>query len=225
MSTHVRHDHELLLESLLGGKLPRSLPWHEVVELIAHIGEVIPRGGDEFSFVVEGQQLKFKRPHNDELDMEETSRLRKFLRESRSSGTPSVRAGKRSIVVVDHHVAHIYRELHSDDPETEESVKPYDPFGFHHHLIHRKESHYIGERVPEDNSYYEEIASELGDEGEIILVGHGKGKSSALDFLLEFLTKHHPDLFKRVIATEVLDISALTEPEIEAIIRERLSHS
>jgi len=225
MSTHVRHDHELLLESLLNGKLPRSLPWHDVLELIANVGEVLPHGGDEFTFVVEGQQLKFRRPHHDELDMEDTSRLRKFLRESRSGKSTSAPPGKRSIVVIDHHIAHIYHDVQHSSPETEEVVKPHDPFGFHHHLIHRKEAHYLGERVPEENSYYEEIAAELGHEEEIILIGHAKGKSSAMDFLLEFLKEHHLDLFKRVIATEVLDLSALTEPEIEATVRSRLSHS
>ena len=224
MSTQVRHDHKLLLEHLLNGKLPRGLAWHEVIELITHIGEVLPNGGDEFTFVVDGQSLKFKRPHHDELDMEDASRLRKFLRESRSGGNPPA-TGMRSIVVIDHHVAHIYQDLRGGAAETENTVKPYDPFGFHHHLIHRKEAHYVGERVPEENSYYEEIAAELGGAEEIVLIGHAKGKSSAMEFLLDFLKKHHPDRFKRVIATEVLDLSALTEPEIEAVVRERLGSS
>ena len=225
MSTHVRHDHELLLESLLNGKLPRNLAWHDVVELVSHIGEVLPHGGDEFTFVVEGQKLKFKRPHHDELDMEETSRLRKFLRESRSSELSGAPLEKQTIVVVDHHVAHIYQNVQSSDTETEKSIKPYDPFGFHHHLIHCKEAHYAGDRVPEEKSYYEEIAADLGHEGRIILVGHAKGKSSAMDHLLEFFKEHHPDLFTRVTATEVLDLSALTEPEIEAIVTKRLRTS
>ena len=225
MSTHVRHDHELLLESLVNGKLPRSLAWHEVLELISHIGEVLPHGGDDFTFIVDGKHLKFKRPHHDELDMEETSRLRKFLRESRQSGTSPASIGKRLIFVIDHHVAHIYQNPGIGAPETEESVKPYDPFNFHHHLIHRKESHYVGERIPEENSYYEEVAAELVSAEEIVLIGHAKGKSSAMEFLIDFLKKHHPDVFKRVVTTESLDLSALTEPQIEAIVRERLSRS
>jgi hypothetical protein len=225
MNAHLRHDHGTLLESLLSGKLPRSLPWHDVVELISHIGEVLTHGGDEFTFVVEGQRFNVKRPHHDELDMQETSRLRKFLRESRSAGSPPAPGASQSIVVVDHDQAHIYRNVQSGDSETEETLKPYDPFGFHRHLIHRKEAHYIGDRVPEENSYYEEIAAKLGHEGAIILIGHAKGKSSAMEFLVEFLKNHHPDLSKRITATEVLDLSALTEPEIEAIVRKRLSGS
>ena len=43
MNEHIRRDHEELLESLGGGKLPRNLSWIAVVELIGQIGEVQPR--------------------------------------------------------------------------------------------------------------------------------------------------------------------------------------
>jgi len=43
----------------------------------------------------------------------------------------------------------------------ERKVQPYDPYNFHHHLIHRKEAHYRGERVPEEDSFYEEIAKDI----------------------------------------------------------------
>ena len=46
-----------------------------------------------------------------------------------------------------------------------------------------------------------------------------------MEFLIDFLKKHHPEVFKRVVTAESLDLSALTEPQIEAIVRERLSRS
>jgi hypothetical protein len=52
---------------------------------------------------------------------------------------------------------------------------------------------------------------------EIVLIGHAVGKSNAADFLKEYLKIHHPDIFRRVIATESADLSAVTEPEIEAL--------
>jgi ABC-type phosphonate transport system ATPase subunit len=90
-------------------------------------------------------------------------------------------------------------------------------------LIHRKESHYQGQRVPGEPSFYEELAKDLLPSEEIVLVGHGKGKSSALEFLAEYLKKHHPAVYQRVIATEIADLSALTEPEIEAIAKKHMS--
>jgi pimeloyl-ACP methyl ester carboxylesterase len=53
----------------------------------------------------------------------------------------------------------------------------------------------------------------------IILIGHGTGKSSAVGFLTEYLKAHHPEEFRRIVATETEDLSALTEPQIEEIAR------
>src|ERR1700728_3887516 len=169
MSEHIRHDHKVLLESLVGGKLPRNLSWSAVVDLIGQIGEVQPHGNDEFVFVVGSQREFFKRPSTHNLDVEEISRLRKFLREAEVQRKPAEASpGGIMVVVIDHHSAHVYHDGDGSGhdqggsrPEGDFTVKPYDPFGFHHHLIHRKEAHYKGERVPEEDSYYEEIARDL----------------------------------------------------------------
>jgi stalled ribosome rescue protein Dom34 len=84
-------------------------------------------------------------------------------------------------------------------------------------LIHRKEAHYKGDRVPEEDSYYQEIAMEIVRAEAIILIGHGTGKSSAVGFLTEYLKAHHPEEFRRIVATETADLSALKEPQIEEI--------
>jgi hypothetical protein len=218
MSEHIRHDLELLHRSLLDGKLPRNLSWNEAIELVQHLGKTEPHGGDEFAFVVGTQRAFFKRPHNHELSVDEVSRLRKFLKEAGpDDDTTSPIQPRRVIVVIDHHVAHVYQDLNGSRPEEEATIQPYDPFHFHHHLIHRKEAHYRGERVPEENSFYEEVAKDLASANEIVLIGHGTGKSSAVDFLMNYLRTHHSDIAQRVKATETADLSALTEPEIEVI--------
>jgi hypothetical protein len=220
VNEHLRQKDEILLASLLAGKLPHNLSWAEVVELIAGLGEVRPHGGNEFAFVVGSQRAFFKRPNAHSLETDEVSRLRKFLREATVDALPGKPSQPgRIVVVIDHHAARLYQDLGDASPERETTVKPADPHGFHHHLIHRKEAHYEGERVPEDTSFYEQVARDLVPAREIVLIGHGTGKSSALEFLMEYLKTHHPTIFQRVIATEVADLSALTEPEIEAIAR------
>jgi hypothetical protein len=92
-------------------------------------------------------------------------------------------------------------------------------------LIHRKEAHCKGERVPEEDSYYEEIAMDLVNAGAIILVGHSTGKSSAVVYLTEYLKAHHPEEFQRIVATETADLSALTEPQIEEIAKRLIGAS
>jgi hypothetical protein len=223
MNDPIRHDHEELLESLVAGKLPRNLSWNAVVDLIGQIGEVQPHQNDEFVFTVGSQREFFKRPSSHNLDVEEISRLRRFLKEAGVAGKPApANEIGRMVVVIDHHAAHIYHDLGGSKPQDEVTVKPYDPFGFQHHLIHRKEAHYKGEHVPEEDSWYEEIAADLVHAKAIILIGHGTGKSSAADFLSEYLKTHHPETFQRIIANETADLSALTEPEIEAIAKKHL---
>jgi hypothetical protein len=147
MNRHLDHKHELLLESLLVGSLPRNLHWGDVVELIGKLGKVEPHGGVEVAFVVGSQRAFFRRPSTDSLKVGEISRLRKLLREADQDEAPGkpVQPG-RMVVVIDHHVARVYQDLGESRPASEDSVKPYDPHGFHRRLIHRKEAHYQGER-------------------------------------------------------------------------------
>ncbi len=223
MSAHLRRDHEELLESLVSGKLPRNLTWSAVVDLIGQIGEVKPHGNDEFTFIVGSQREIFKRASTHNLDVEEIARLRKFLRAAEIQSTPAEASPVgRMVVVIDHHVAHIWHDT-GGQREGEVAVKPYDPFGFQHHLIHRKEAHYKGERVPEEDSWYEAIAQDLAHAATIVLIGHATGTSNAAVFLREYLKTHHPETFQRIIATETADLSALTEPQLEEIARKHLS--
>jgi len=223
MNAHLRHDHEELLEKLLSGKLPRDLSWSSVVDLIAQIGKVEPRGNEEFAFVVGSQKALFKGHRDLNLGVEEISRLRRFLREAGVQGKPAeTYPHGRMVVVIDHRIARIYHDLGSSVPEDEVNVGPHDPVGFHRHLIHRKEAHYKGERVPEETSFYEEIVKDLVHAEAIIVIGHATGKSNAADFLSEYLKTHHREIFPRVIAVETTDLSALTEPEIEEIAKKHM---
>ena len=210
------------------GKLPHNLRWSEAVELIEHLGEVQPHGDGEFVFRVGGQRVFFKKPHTHDLGVEEVSRLRKFLKEAGSdankSGSPVEASAQssRMIVVIDHHAAHVYKDLGGSRPADEHKAQPHDPYHFHHYLIHRKEAHYQGERVPEEDSFYEEVAKDITPANEIVLIGHATGKSNAAEFLKEYLKTHHPEISQRVIATENADLSAVTEPEIEALAKQHM---
>jgi hypothetical protein len=219
MSKHL----DALHQNLLNGKLPHNLSWSEAVQLVEHLGEVQPHGDDEFVFLVGGQRAFFKKPHTHDLGVEEVSRLRKFLKDAgRSAPTEKPAQPGRMIVVIDHHAAHVYQDLGGSRPADERTVRPYDPFNFHHHLIHRKEAHYRGERVPEEDSFYEDVAKDITPATEIVLIGHATGTSNAADFLKEYLKTHHPEISQRVIATENADLSAVTEPEIEALAKRHM---
>lgn len=113
------------------------------------------------------------------------------------------------IVVIDHHEARMYRtNLKGAHAET---LQPYDPHHFHSHLDH-KQGDYRGQRAPEDPHYYREIAQALAGADEILILGHGKGHSSAKLLLLKYLSKHHPDVLDHVVGVESID--SITENQV-----------
>jgi hypothetical protein len=223
MSEHLHRRLELIHQSLLHGKLPRNLDWTDALELIGHLGQVEPHGADEFAFVVGSKREFFRRPHTHELGVEEVSRLRTLLKDTGGKAVAADALLCRMVVVVDHHRAHIYQDHDASRPQLGATVNPYDPHGFHRHLIHRKEAHYQGERVPEETSFYEDIAKTLLPADEVVLIGHGIGKSSAVEVLSQYLHAHHPEISGRVKDVEAADLSALTEPEIETLAKRHFS--
>lgn len=157
------------------------------------------------------------------LELEDVSRLRRLFKAAAAeSVTPDFKQPVCMVVVIDHHAAHVFQDRHGSRPEDEVSIQPYDPHGFHHHLVHRREAHYAGDRVPEDATFYEAVAKALLPANEIVLIGHGTGKSSAVDVLVDFLKKHHPQIARLVRAVESVDLSALTLPEVEQIARRHM---
>jgi len=145
------------------------------------------------------QRAAFKRPHNHECDVEEVARLRKFLRDTVLSPLPvETDHPCRTVVVIDHHAAHVYQDFKGEVPPAGETLCPYDPLRFHHHLIHPKEAYYEGERVPEEKSFYEEVAKALLPATEIVLIGHGTGTSSAVNHPVEYLNENHQDISRHV---------------------------
>src|ERR1700723_2773310 len=223
MSEHLHHKLAVLRQNLLQGKLPRDVRWDDAPELIEHLGRVEAHGGEEFAFVVGTHRELFKRPHGQDLGIDEVSRLRKFLKAADAeSATAEHTQNSSTVVVIDHHSAHVYRDANTAGGQRDVEIKPYDPHHFHHHLVHRKEAHYQGDRVPEEPSFYEEVATALVPANEIVLIGHGTGKSNAAKVLAEYLVAHHPELSRLVKATETADLSSLTEAEAEVIAKRHM---
>src|SRR5665213_1835750 len=75
-----------------GLRPPLNLHWSDALELIRPLGQVEPRGQDEFAFLVGTQREFFKRSRAPQFAVEEVSRLRKFLRNAGSGSAPIVNA-------------------------------------------------------------------------------------------------------------------------------------
>ena len=84
-------------------------------------------------FVKQGQggshSAFFNRPHTHSLEMNEVSRLRRFLHEAGVDAAAQTTPTSRTVVIIDHHAARIYQDLGGDAPDRKETLKPYDPYG------------------------------------------------------------------------------------------------
>ncbi len=113
-------------------------------------------------------------------------------------------------VVIDHNNTKVY---HIDDnlshPLVIEHKNEYD---INRNHLRQKNSHFQGQRVPEDHTYYEEVAKTIKEAKETLIISHGKGKSSAGLMLLKYLSSHHHDVFDHIVGLEAVD--ELTDHEL-----------
>lgn len=117
---------------------------------------------------------------------------------------------------VDHHEARLYHVVSGGGTE-HETLHPYDPHHIRSHLReHASQSHYQGQRAPEDPQYYASITESLKGADEIILFGSGHGHSNAAMQLTKYLGKHASDTLDRVIAVESLSNHHSTEKQLLA---------
>src|SRR5262249_50603257 len=118
----------------------------------------------------------------------------------------------------DHQEAKLWHQSAADDrAEGGHAIQPHDPRYVRHHLTHRKEWAYQGQRAPEDYEYYKELTKILETGPKAIVIGDATGKSSAMHFFRDYLIEHHKSLLQRVEAFVDADLSALTEPRIREI--------
>ncbi len=71
-----------------------------------------------------------------------------------------------------------------------------------------------GGHAGEEDGYYERIAAHLANAPRIVLLSDGKGRSSAGEYLIAYLKRHHPDLANHIVATDRVAIAHLSDGEI-----------
>lgn len=153
-----------LFQSLMKGQLPHNALSRDVLVLMEQLGSVEEHGHGKLLVKIGSGRQIFPRPRGKHMTDEELSELRHFLLASKPQEAVEDEAGNvgsegTSVVVIGHHKARFYRTTNGSRPEHTGSAVPYDPHGFHRHLIHRKEANYIGDRVPEDPIFYKEICA------------------------------------------------------------------
>jgi len=218
------------LEAIFRHPSAHNLEWTDVVALIGKIGEVDEKANSEFAFYVQGELHVMRKPHTKDLTGSDVIELRKFLKHAgwSDAGAPVAAdvapAAPGLLVVVDHHEARIYQiDVGSHDVSMHE-IKPYDPHHFLHHLTHKDQSREQGQRAPEHEHFYEQIAAALtAGSGSIVVVGHGTGKSNAAHHLTEYLRSHDQTTWQRIAREVVADFSVMTTPQLLDLARNALN--
>ena len=108
----------------------------------------------------------------------------------------------RVAVLIDHNETKVFNL--TDDPVKQSVIVRKDEYEINRLHLHQKASHFSGQRVPEDQTYYEAVADALKHAKNSLILSHGKGKSSAGLHLMKYLSKHHHDIADNVIGLEVL---------------------
>jgi hypothetical protein len=226
------HGHDrTILDQIFHHPTSNNLEWREVVAFVGRIGSTDEKRDDKWGFTLAGQTATFLRPRDKDMDPREVERLRHLMQDAGLSpySTEILQAsapvaGSDALIVVDHHEARIYRlDPGTVGGETETTLRPYDPKGYIHHLVHKEGGNYRGQRAPEDLGYYDRIATAVADAPRVAIVGHGTGKSSAMDVLSRRLREHHHGTQGRVVATATVDLPATTDGQLLALGREMLT--
>jgi hypothetical protein len=226
---HMAVDDRRTLEAIFHHPAPHNLGWMDVLRLLKHLGSADERADGKYSLMINGNHLVLHKPHGKHLDASQVADLRHYFGLSGISpdnpyATPA--AAKSSsvdvVVLIDHHGAKLY-QIHLSSDQQAETVAPYDPHHFLHHLRHRDEMREHGQRPAEDLTFYERIADALRDVDRVVLLSHGTGSSNAANVLAEQLKKRHPDIYARIVRQADVNTSAMTEAEILAYGRQALA--
>jgi hypothetical protein len=228
-ASHMSTADRRTLDAIFHHPVPHNLNWMDAVRLLTHLGSVEDKADGKYSLTISGRHLIFHKPHSKDLDAREITELRHYLASAGISprnpdGTaPVVEPDSVDVVaVIDHHGAKLYR-INLSSNQHGETLRPYDPHHFLHHLHHRDEKREEGQRAPEDLTFYDRIAEALREADRIVLLSHGTGMSNASQILAERLKKMHPNVYARIVRQADVNTSAMTEPEIIACARQALA--
>lgn len=217
--THLNAHHKKIYDEIFRHPAAHNLEWHDVKSLLAALADVTEGRDGALKVTRNGHSLILHLPkHKDVSAVEDLPAIRRFLEQSSEPDVASTIApGVQLLVVIDHHETKIYRTiLHGSVPQ---QLVPYDPHGFRKHLS-SENPETDGKRAPERKSYYEAVAATLRGADEILILGSGTGRSSAMDQLINELKHNHGDLAQHVVGAIVIDEHHTTEGQALAHARD-----
>lgn len=124
-------------------------------------------------------------------------------------------SGKRAIVAVDFHHARVYA-VDAPTHSRPTDISAPDPWNLNHNVYHRAgnvDGTYDIDRIDTDD-FFKSLAISLAPADEVLLLGHGKGKSNASHLFYQYLERHYSDIAAKVVADVRCDIDDITNNQL-----------
>jgi hypothetical protein len=188
-----------------------NLGWHDVHALLRELGEVEETANGNFKVSRNGVVLVLPTHRTKDVSTtDELLKLRHFLERSEKATVETVAPETRWLLVINHHVARIFRsEAHGT---TAEDILPRD----------RSENgrdnpdFARGGEKPDPSSFFPVVAKALKEAGQLLVFGSGTGLANEMNQFVSWLKIHDLRLSERVTGAVVIDEHHLTDAQLLA---------
>jgi hypothetical protein len=228
MAIHLNGHHRKTLATIFHHPASHNLEWHDVLSLLNCLGSVSERHSGGYEVTIGTDRADLGRPHGKDLTGDELRHVCAFL--TTAARTPADLAdeapaqgddhdaARLCVVRIDHQQARLFwPDDEGDVTAPPQVLKPEDADGSARRLEHRQgNDDHDGGHAAEEDSYYERIAVDLQAAQQIVVLSDGKGRSNAGAYLVAFLQRHHPGIAARIVVTDRVDISHLSDGEAVA---------
>ncbi|MFZ4508105.1 MAG: hypothetical protein ACOYON_10470 [Fimbriimonas sp.] len=212
LHTKTQHTYDQLLRH----PTSRNIVWRDIQKMLEEIGQAELEHNGNLKVTMGDHTVVFQAPQQDDMaTIEQVARLRRLLKGARVNHPEPT--GPHLLLVIDHHEAKIFHmELNGTVPER---VVPLDPMGHRGH-IHSSHDYLDHSERSKNDEYFEAIAHVLQEAEEVLIFGSGVSSGGAKDQFIDWLDRHHHDLYDRIMGAYTIDQSHLTEAEMLAQARD-----
>lgn len=218
MSTRLDHQ-ERTMRAIFAHPVARNIAWPDARELLSRVGSVSAAPNGKLKVRVGPATFAFE-PSGAKLSVAEVTKIRQIfegagLAPAAARANPARRANLpehagRDIVVITFRSARIFHGDASGTPP--EVVEVQEPPA----KLHRKAENLTGDYEPPGREYFARVADAIRAAGEVLLIGHGKGHSSAVSGFAEYLDGSERTIAARVLGTLDLDPGKYSDAQILA---------
>ncbi len=219
--THLNGHHRTTLAGVFAHPAAHNLEWHDVLSLLNHVGSATARRSGGYDVVIGDDRVVLRHQHGHDLGDADLRLVRAVLTKGGFSPDPvPVATGDAPlaawrVVWIDHHQARLFGP--GADRTVPRVLVPDDGDGARRRIENRQgNDDHDGGHAPEDQDFYRRIAADLADAPSIVLFSDGHGRSSAGEFLHDYLQRHAPAIAARIVAAERVDASHRSDAQIVA---------